>query len=328
MRIRRLSAVLAAPLLVLSLAACANYSDGGDEPDVVGTDTPTACAPSGPISEAVKVSGDFDTEPTVDFNAPLTVSAVQRTVVTKGDGAELQDGASAQIHFSLYNGSTGDTLDSTGYDPAQLFSASVDETALLPGLVKLLRCSTVGSRVVGVVPPSDAFGDAGNEQLGVEAGQTLVFVVDVVGVTPTQAEGDMSPLPDGFPKVTWADNGQPTVEIGGLKAPTELKIATVITGKGEKVAEGDNVTVQYQGVNWTSGKVFDESWSRGTPSSFATNQVIPGFGAALVGQTVGSRVVVLIPPAEGYGANGNSGAGISGTDTLVFVIDILATAAA
>lgn len=326
MRLPRLAALLAAPALVIGLAACANYSgDGSDDPGTVGTDTPTACAPSGPISEAIHVSGDFDAEPQVQFNAPVSVPAVQRTVVIKGDGAELQDGATANIHFTIFNGQTGEKLDTTGYDDAGLFQASVDETALLPGLVKTLRCATVGSRVVGVVPPADAFGDTGNEQIGVGPGEPVVFVVDVVSVLATQAEGDMMSLPGGFPAIEWADDGQPTVTIPDAAPPADLKIATVITGTGATVGDGDSVTVQYQGVNWTSGDVFDQSWGR-APATFTTDGVIEGFGAALVGQTVGSRVVVIIPPDQGYGPQGgNEGAGIAKDDTLVFVIDILAT---
>jgi peptidylprolyl isomerase len=38
-----------------------------------------------------------------------------------------------------------------------------------------------------------------------------------------------------------------------------------------------------------------------------------------VGQTVGSRVLLAFPPADGYGAAGQPSAGI---DTLVFVVDI------
>jgi len=52
-------------------------------------------------------------------------------------------------------------------------------------------------------------------------------------------------------------------------------------------------------------------------------QVIPGWNDGLPGVTVGSRVMLVIPPAYGYGKAGNSQAGIKGTDTLVFVIDIL-----
>jgi len=51
--------------------------------------------------------------------------------------------------------------------------------------------------------------------------------------------------------------------------------------------------------------------------------VIPGWNDGLPGVTVGSRVMLVIPPAYGYGKAGNSQAGIKGTDTLVFVIDIL-----
>ena len=76
---------------------------------------------------------------------------------------------------------------------------------------------------------------------------------------------------------------------------------------------------------YRTGKQFDSSWDRGAPADFAigTGKVIPGWDAGLVGQTVGSQVLLVVPPDQGYGASGNSQAGISGTDTLVFVVDIL-----
>ena len=52
-------------------------------------------------------------------------------------------------------------------------------------------------------------------------------------------------------------------------------------------------------------------------------QVVPGWDKTLVGQNVGSRVILAIPPEEGYGKQGQPDAGISGTDTLYFVVDIL-----
>ena len=83
--------------------------------------------------------------------------------------------------------------------------------------------------------------------------------------------------------------------------------------------------VQYTGVNWRTKKVFDSSWSRREP--FATvigeGQVIQGWDDGLVGQTVGSRVLLVIPPADGYGKTGSSSVGIKGTDTIVFAVDIL-----
>jgi FKBP-type peptidyl-prolyl isomerase-like protein len=80
------------------------------------------------------------------------------------------------------------------------------------------------------------------------------------------------------------------------------------------------------GETWANKKVFDSSFSRGAPAGFVIGKgsVIPGWDKKLVGQKLGSRVLLTIPPADGYGAGGNSQAGISGTDTLVFVVDLLA----
>jgi len=59
---------------------------------------------------------------------------------------------------------------------------------------------------------------------------------------------------------------------------------------------------------------------------FQLGQLIPAWNTGLVGVPVGSRVMLVVPPAQGYGKNGQASAGIKPTDTLVFVVDILATA--
>ena len=109
--------------------------------------------------------------------------------------------------------------------------------------------------------------------------------------------------------------------------PKTLAVRTLIKGSGPKVSKGQLIVVQYVGVIWASKKVFDSSWARGAPFAFtigaSPSQVIPGWDKGLVGQNIGSRVLLVIPPADGYGKTGNSQAGIKGTDTLVFVVDIL-----
>ena len=50
---------------------------------------------------------------------------------------------------------------------------------------------------------------------------------------------------------------------------------------------------------------------------------MPGWDVGLVGVPVGSRVMLSLPPADGYGSAGNTSAGITSTDTLVFVVDIV-----
>jgi peptidylprolyl isomerase len=102
-------------------------------------------------------------------------------------------------------------------------------------------------------------------------------------------------------------------------------VQPLITGSGPAVQAGQTVTVHYTGVIWGTGRVFDSSWKTGEPVPFVIGggQVIKGWDQGLVGQTVGSQVLLVIPPDLGYGSAGNSGGGIKGTDTLVFVVDIL-----
>src|SRR5205823_6853621 len=44
----------------------------------------------------------------------------------------------------------------------------------------------------------------------------------------------------------------------------------------------------------------------------------------LAGQRVGSRVLEVVPPKDGFGRRGDASVNVTGTDTLVFVFDILA----
>ena len=113
----------------------------------------------------------------------------------------------------------------------------------------------------------------------------------------------------------------------GAAAPTTLVNQNLIEGSGTKVTEGMFLQVHYTGVLWKDGSVFDSSWPRAQYYTFqtGTNSVIPAWDKGLVGHTVGSRVLLVVPPADGYGPDGNPPK-IAGTDTLVFVVDILAAA--
>ncbi|HET7327361.1 MAG TPA: FKBP-type peptidyl-prolyl cis-trans isomerase [Nocardioidaceae bacterium] len=132
---------------------------------------------------------------------------------------------------------------------------------------------------------------------------------DLSGVT-------VSGPPDEKPKVQ--------VEDGFSVDETTVKVLS--EGEGPKVGESDLVTVDYVGINAKNGEEFDSSWSRNEPATFNLGpSMITGFNKALAGQQVGSRVLVAIPPKDGYGEQGNPQARIGGEDTLVFAIDIRET---
>ena len=106
--------------------------------------------------------------------------------------------------------------------------------------------------------------------------------------------------------------------------PTELVANDLEEGTGPAAKAGDEVSVQYVGVNYKSGKEFDASWDRGEPFTFAlgSGMVIPGWEKGIEGMKVGGRRELIIPPELGYGAAGSPPA-IPPNETLIFVVDLL-----
>jgi len=304
--------------LVASLAACSAPAATDPDCDAIA---------SGPASDAVEVRGEFSAKPTVAFTAPTAVTQTQRTVVITGDGETAVAGDVVNVNFTLLNGTTGEELTTTEFGEEAATSFPLDAEQFLVGIVDTLTCSTVGSRVVGVIDSADGYGAAGSAQLGVAPDQDLVFVVDVVSIDPPavpplpRADGEDQPAEEGFPTVVLDADGRPTVTIPDAAPPSGLEIAVLKRGDGAEVQDGDDVVVHYVGMNWSSKAIFDESWARGEPATFNTAQVIPGFTQALVGQQVGSQVIVIIPPELGYGEGTGDTNG-----TIVFVIDILGIA--
>jgi len=320
--LKALTATATAALLVSGLAAC---SSGSPAPS--STPAANACQylKSGDTSKSVKVTGDYRATPKVSIPSPLKATDMERTVVITGKGAEAKGGSSVDIALAAYNGTTGKELTAAqGFDGTAPATIQVNDTAYVPGLVRAVECLHVGSRVVLTSPAKAAFGNTDLSKLSLTDKDSVVFVADVVDIPPTRADGKPVAPTAGFPTVKLnAKTGEPNITIPKADPPTETKIAVLKQGDGETVQPGDTVTVQYKGVLWKNGKMFDSSWSRGAPATFQTTGVVVGFKKALEGQKVGSQVIAIVPPADGYGAQGSGE--ITATDTMVFVVDILKT---
>jgi peptidylprolyl isomerase len=284
--------------------------------------------------KSVTVTGAFGKAPTVTIPKVTGTGSLLTKTLIQGTGAKLTS-TSTQAVFGNYvvydwSGKTSKELGSSYTTGTQsLFGGS-----LLPGLEKALVGQKMGSRVLAVIPPKDAFGSTGNTSEGIGADDTLVFVVDLqstfatTAVTGKQTSNGGGSLPTVIAPAAGSTAG-PTVTINTKATPPKkLVVKTLVKGTGAVVKKGDDIGVQYIGLIWRTGKVFQSSWAADEPlgTPIGKGDVIPGWDTGLVGQTVGSRVLLVIPPADGYGTSGQSQAGITGTDTLVFVIDILAIA--
>jgi peptidylprolyl isomerase len=121
-----------------------------------------------------------------------------------------------------------------------------------------------------------------------------------------------------------ADSQKPQVKVPEGEPPTQLVIEDVVEGYGDEARAGQNVSVHYVGVAWSTGQQFDASWDRGQPFAFplGAGRVIRGWDDGVAGMRVGGRRKLTIPPHLGYGKAG-AGTAIRGNETLVFVVDLL-----
>jgi FKBP-type peptidyl-prolyl cis-trans isomerase len=123
-----------------------------------------------------------------------------------------------------------------------------------------------------------------------------------------------------------AESSKPKVEVPKGAPPKKLVIKDLRLGSGDEARAGDEVTVQYVGVNYKSGEQFDASWDRGEPFTFAlgAGRVIPGWDQGIEGMRVGGRRELIIPPGLAYGQGGTPDGSIPPNETIVFVVDLLA----
>ncbi len=314
---RRFLALIAIPLLTcVVLAGCSS-----SKPQA-------AAAPSDKANLAVTVTGAFGMSPKVTIPKVKADNTLTVRTLIHGNGPVLTTSDSLAANFVLYfwNGASS-TLKADTYTS----NPAVIGGTMLPGLEKALIGKKAGSRVLAVIPPADGYGTTGDSELGITKTTVLVFVIDVIEVYGDHASASGTRVSDGgggLPTVSAKAGSAPVVTIDTKATPpTSLQVKTLIKGDGPKIAKGQYVVAQYVGYIWRTGKTFGSSWSSSTPFGFVLDaspeQVIPGWDTGLTGTTVGSRVMLVVPPKDGYGKSGASSAGIKGTDTLVFVVDIL-----
>ncbi len=325
---RRLLALLAVSLVAcLALAACSSSKPAASSSSSASASSSASGSSSPGSNTSVTASGAFGNLPKVSIPKAKAGTALTVKTLIQGGGAAYTKSDALAANFVLYfwNGTTSSQKASTfGQSPTLIPSAT------LPGLETALVGKKVGSRVLAVIPPAQGYGSSGDSQLGITGSTTLVFVIDLLKAYANTASATGTQVSSGggtLPTVSAKAGSAPTLTFPSSSPPKTLVTKTLIKGSGPKVSTGEYVIAQYVGYIWRTKKVFGSSWSSGSPFGFvigaSPEQVIPGWDKGLVGQTVGSRVMLSIPPSDGYGSAGQSNAGIKGTDTLVFVVDIV-----
>jgi peptidylprolyl isomerase len=308
---RRLAASLVAALVLTGTAACGDDNEKKDEADNI---------------TGVTVTGDFGKEPTVK-TSKFDVAELTSAETIVGDGDEIDDTSVVDTRVGIFD--SDGKLVQGNYDadaPQEIDLAN----AQLPAYVKEIVGAHDGSRVVVAGPVTEIAGPEGAPDAGLEADESMLLVIDILGIRPPLPSGpsgeEVDPPADA-PQVKGDGDKVTGLDFSSApkKQPTELEVIPLVEGEGPAVEEGASVTVNYFGAVWGKGDdPFDSSFERGSPATFtlAEGQLIDGWVQGLVGVKEGSRVMLVIPADLGYGDAGQP-PDIPGGATLVFVIDVL-----
>ncbi|WEV59297.1 FKBP-type peptidyl-prolyl cis-trans isomerase [Bifidobacterium sp. ESL0728] len=264
----------------------------------------------------VKATGTLGKKPKITFHTPMTVVNNSYAVLQKGNGPAIQKDNHVCIQGIALNAKDGSEMISTWEKNTPDCSMVMNEEGINnKTYYNVLKNQKINSTI--------AFGVNDHNK----SSTSYIMAITLVSQSKpiTRAEGDkVTDVPANLPKVTLNEKGAPSIDFNGYKPGNDLVVQPLIKGKGKKVAETDTIDAQYTGwVMGADGKPsqFDSSWDRGKPAQFSLQQVVKGWTQGLAGQTVGSQVLLVIPPSLGYGNEAKDK--IPANSTLYFVVDIL-----
>jgi FKBP-type peptidyl-prolyl cis-trans isomerase len=325
----RSTAPLVASIVVLAgaLAAC-------------GSETPGTGLAFGDRLDAVTISGDVG-DAKIDFKERMSADKLEEKTLVEGTGTALKDDDKVFVNYAIGNGYTKtDAINSFDGDATAIgMTVGAPEVAepqsLNDVLTNLFRDYvkagvTEGSRLA-ITGDTEAMFDGlaqspalASEGIGNDDG--LVLVIDVMDVDVLEGpNGATGKNPGWAPKVVYGPKGPTGFDFTGITKPADkakLLSSLLKTGTGRKIEEGDLLVINYLGSVYGSSKPFDEVYSK-EPAQAPVGGFVEGFNKSLEGQTVGSRIIMRIPPALGY-KDQAQGKQIPANSTLYFVVDILA----
>ncbi len=312
--LRAITSIACVAAMGVSLTACSNSSD---------SESPSSESSSSSSSVSmdqiagVTATGTLGEKPTVKFTTPMTVQNNTYVVLQEGDGDTIEKGDRVCAQGIAINVKDGSELMST-------WEENTPECSILLSDSNLEDVEQYKVMVGQKLNTSIAYGVNDSNSSGTS--YILVYTLVSKSKDLTRATGEkVTDVPASLPKVTLGKKGKPSIDMNGQGSVSEQITQTLIKGTGAEITDSSTAVVKYTG--WlTDGTQFDSSWDKGTTFDAdvsSSGSIIQGWKDGLIGQTVGSQVLLIIPSDKGYGDT-DSGS-IPANSTLVFVVDILAS---
>ena len=299
---KRLLGAMTALALCLGLSACSGKSDGD--------------AHAGDTMQGVSASGKLGSKPDISFKTPFKVENQAHQVIQEGNGEVIRDGDRVCTRSLTLDAKTGKVISSTWNKSGPDCSLEISKKSI-PAYYDTFKGLKVNSTVAVGIDESGSGSSKATESYIM----ALTFVSRSKNLTRAQGQ-KVTDLPSDLPKISLDDKGKPSLDLNEYQPKGGLVVQPLIKGKGAKVGQHQSVSANYTGWLASDGKQFDSSWDRGQASDFSLDQVVKGWQQGLAGQTVGSQVLLVVPPDLGYGSQQQQK--IPANSTLIFVVDILA----
>lgn len=271
--------------------------------------------------DQLTVSGEWGAEPTVEAPYPFKVDTTMHKVIIEGSGAKVpSETATVEVEYLGINARTGETFDASWLRGE---TAVFPLAQLIPGFAKGVVDQNVGTRVAVVITSAEGYDPVGQPSIGIEPGDTLIFIVDIVDTELSAPQGEPVELPADLPQVSEVD-GVPSITIpDGLAEPSEVRVQPIIQGSGRELGAEDALTSHAVCTTW-DGEEFYNDYGDAPVNDAAAGGAHQALFEALLGQQTGSRVLVVMPGSVAY-PNGNIEPSLAPNTSVACVVDVLYT---
>lgn len=227
-----------------------------------------------------------------------SATGLKFTFLKFGTGALVMAGDKVSVNYT--GKLTNDTVFDSSYPRKQTFDFKVGQKQAIAGWDEGLQLMHVGDSVKLVIPPSLGYGD---KAVGsIPSNSILIFTMKVesskAGVRPFE--------------ITKKDT---------VKLASGVKYLVVSKGKGDKLNDGDLLTVHYIGM-LPEGKIFDASADRGDPLKYNLGKGLKGLDEGISKMLKGGKARIFVPYMLGFGEQGRPGLIPPKTD-LIFDVELI-----
>jgi FKBP-type peptidyl-prolyl cis-trans isomerase len=268
-------------------------SVAGSTPDSTTDSSEPAAPPTNPDKPEVEIPDEIPTE-------------LQVTVLEEGSGPEAQAGDTVIVDYVGVRSSDGVEFDNS-YDRFEPFPVVLGQGSVIKGWDEGLVGAQAGAKIRIDIPSDLAYGaEARGEIIG--ENEALTFLIEVRAVIQPPDPAD-APTEAGVPASVGA---------------TETTVVDLREGDGEELQPGQTGVINYVLYRGDNLVELESSWE-GEPVQVGTTATggFPGFVKGLPGMKVGGRRAIIVPPEDGFGAEGNPQLGLPAGADLILVVDLL-----